>query len=141
MSERKIKTRWDRQRVSFQTKGPSRTDISFREQTNINQIIARARQTGVLPQPNLERGFYGDVSNLPSGTLLEAFERVQTAQSLFMDLPSEVRRSMHNDPARLEDWLRDPENRDVAVRHGLLQEQNKADLSAQKKQGEATPPP
>lgn len=121
MKEKKpvVRNAFDRQRVSLETKGPSRVDQSQRDLVDINKIVARAQKTGHWPyNPNRGEAFYADASQVTD--LLESFEIVQRAEAAFAALPAEVRRAMDNDPRNLESWLADPANIETAAQHGLV---------------------
>lgn len=96
---------------------PSLAQQHFREECDINAIVRRYLQTGVLEHQSDAPVFYGDVSELPL-TLTEAYAAVERAESAFMSLPSEVRKSINNDPAQLVDWI--VNNRDMAAKFGLI---------------------
>jgi phage internal scaffolding protein len=98
----------------------SRTDQSYKKITDVNLIVKRYRKTGVLPNSNGPRGYYGDVSNAPD--LTEAFEVVQRASEAFFRLPADIRKQLGNDPTELHSWLLDPKNRKAAAEAGLMEE-------------------
>lgn len=136
-----LKTRWDRKRVAFETKGPVIVDQSDRDKVNINKIIERARRTGIWPTPN-RSPIYADVSSAPKD-LLSAFAVVESAKEAFMTLPAKLRRELNDDPRNLEPWLADEANAEQAEKYGLITPKMDAvklpesDFSSQ---GEATPP-
>lgn len=88
----------------------------FKEECDVNLIAARYLQTGVLPD-NDRPVFYGDVSQIPVD-LMDAYKAIELAEDNFMRLPSDVRKSIGNDPARLLEWI--SSNHDDAVRYGLV---------------------
>lgn len=94
----------------------SLTQQHFKEECDVNLIAMRYLQTGVLPD-NDRPVFYGDVSNVPVD-LMQAYEAIETAENNFMRLPSDVRKSIDNDPARLLEWISG--NHDQAVKYGLV---------------------
>lgn len=85
-------------RVAQQFTQPSLTKQEFKDESDINKIVERAKR-GIEPRLNPIQAQYGDVSNLPS--FEEAFEIVQNAQEAFMDLPARLRKLIDNDPRRL----------------------------------------
>jgi hypothetical protein len=99
----------------------SKVDKSFKKASDINNIVGKFLKTGVLPQVH-RQGVYGDYSEVP--TLEEAFEAANQAVELFLSLPSDVRKLMDNDPSKLESWLLDDNNADLAEKHGLLVKKN-----------------
>lgn len=98
--------------------GPSRTKQSFREQVNINSILARHRKSGMVDHVNGKQPFYGDVSNI--GTYQEALDVVNRAAQLFNGMSAAVRRRFDNDPLRMIEFLQDPANLDEATKLGMV---------------------
>ena len=88
-------------------------DCSFAEELDINRIVARYKQTGLMPQPSL-RGFFEDVSNLPED-LMAAHEKLREAERGFSNLPSDVRAQYDNNPLMLLSALADPARREAAL--------------------------
>lgn len=95
-----------------------RTQQHFKDECDINVIVNRYVKTGVLPDSNVEP-FYADLSEVPND-LQTAYEAVFRAEAAFMQLPSDVRKSLGNDASKLSGWLLDPQNRDVAIKAGLI---------------------
>lgn len=97
----KVRTRFDeRERVfSPSTAGTGRTKQEFRNDADINSIIAKYRRTGVLP-PSAHRSAarFGDFSQIPDFT--EMCARVDAARDLFLALPSAVRKAFDHDPGK-----------------------------------------
>lgn len=107
----------DRVRVQLVCpEGSGRTRQSFKEECDINNIMARFSRTGVLDFVNRLEPRYGDVTGLD---YQQAMDVVATARSMFEDLPSALRARFENDPAQLLDFMADPANRDEAVKLGL----------------------
>lgn len=96
---------------------PSMTDRSFRDECDINHIVQRCMQTGVLPQ--VEGGVYGDFVDLPDN-LQDSYALIQDAGDRFMQLSSDVRREFNNDPMQLLTFLQNPANRQRAGELGLI---------------------
>lgn len=96
---------------------PSRTKQSFRDEVNINKIIARHARTGMVEHVNKRAPFYGDVSDVAS--YQEALGVVLEAERLFAAMSSTVRERFANDPAKMVEWLGDPGNLDEAVKLGM----------------------
>lgn len=70
-----------RDRVTFETEGPSRVDVSQADACEINSIVARFTRTGVLPVGRSD-GQFADVSGL-SGDRSELIAR---ARDTFTDV-------------------------------------------------------
>lgn len=95
----------------------SRTQQSFADECDINNIMARYEQTGLLPENPFEPRF-GDTTMLPA--FHEAQNIIATANETFAALPAKIRERFHNDPAQYLDFFSNDENFDEAVRLGLV---------------------
>jgi phage internal scaffolding protein len=96
----------------------SATSQEFLAESNINTIMRRYVNKGILPSGNPRRPMYGDFMNV--GDFLEAQQRFLSARELFSTLPASLRQKLHNNPAEFLVWVADPANKDEAERHGLL---------------------
>jgi phage internal scaffolding protein len=113
-------------RKKFICQGVSKTDQSYKKSTDINILISKYKKTGIIPNLNQRQGRYGDFSS--SVTLEEAFETTQNAIEAFNELPANIRKAMDNDPSKLEIWLSDEENYDMAVKYGLKKAKEPTDV-------------
>jgi len=99
--------------------GPSRTKQDFKDDTDVNKIMARFRTTGQLTHLRKVEGQYIDCTTVPDfGTM---YLKVRQAEDVFMALPSRTRARFENDPAQFYDFLRDDSNYDEAVSLGLVE--------------------
>jgi len=105
-----------RRRVQIDLSQGGRTHQSFKDECDINRIMARHKKTGIIRQTT-ERPQYGDFSNLPD--YQEAMNTVIQADSMFAELNSEVRERFQNNPQKFLDFCDDPENQDEAIRLGI----------------------
>lgn len=98
---------------------PSKTDQSFKDDCDVNIILARYMKTGDLSLLKQKQGgSYSDVSEVPD--LLEAHLNLQRAKLAFDQLPALVRKKLENNPLMLEQYLADPANHEEALELGLL---------------------
>ena len=100
---------------------PSMTQQQFKDEADINTIMARYQKTGVLVDPLTQvtrKPMFDDFSNL--GDFRDHQQSVIDAQELFMQLPSTLRARFANDPAELLQWLSNPANKDEAIELGLM---------------------
>lgn len=67
-----LRSPYDRHRVPTVIEGPSRTEASHAEASDINYIVKRFARTGSLPPPT-RQGTYADCTPF-SGSLLERLE-------------------------------------------------------------------
>ena len=93
------------------------TDQSFREEADINTIMARYQSTGEMPVLNEGTAQWLDVTEMD-------FQRHMDfcieAQGLFDDLPSDIRDRFGNDPGAFLGFVSDEKNRLEVAKMGLL---------------------
>lgn len=85
---------------------PSQTLQSFKDDADINCIIARFENTGVLVDPTVpvsRTPQFGDYSDMPS--YQEAQNVIVAANNAFNDLSAKVRERFGNDPAAYFDFV------------------------------------
>jgi len=95
-------------RLIHECVGDDRTKQSFKEQCDINSIVAKGRARGFIEHINSRPAFYDDVSNVPS--YQEALQIVIDADTAFMSLPAKVRERFGNDPGKMIDFIQDENN-------------------------------
>jgi phage internal scaffolding protein len=100
-------------RVSFETSGLSLTKQSFKNECDVNNILKNYNKTGVMPE-NFNPGEYRD---LDGTDYQEYMQTVASANSMFEELPSALRKRFKNDPAQLLSFVHDEKN--VAEAHSL----------------------
>jgi len=94
------------------------TKQSFREECDINTIMARYQSTGEMPVISERAPQYLDVS--AGFDFAQMQDQVLEAQRLFNDLPSSLRNRFANDPAAFLDYVQDEANRPEMYQLGLL---------------------
>lgn len=105
-------------RVYTRNDEPSKTDQSFSEEVNVNNIMAKYIKTGQIKHLAKNVGLYADVSEIPD--LAEALDQVTKAQYAFDALPSNLRTRFQNSPVEMVNFLSDNKNYDEAVSLGLI---------------------
>lgn len=95
-----------------------RTKQEFKNECDINYMLATYQRTGIMPPVNPNLANYGDFSTVPD--FHAALNQVKEAEIAFAALPSGVRSRFKNDPGELIDFLSDPENNAEAVEMGLM---------------------
>lgn len=106
-----------RQRVVTVLPGVSRTKQSFKDECDINILMRRYQQSGVLPPMDGREPRYMDCSSVD---YQEAMLIVANARSAFQDMSAELRDRFKNNPQMLLEFLEDPKNREEAVKLGLV---------------------
>lgn len=99
------------------TTQPSMTKQEFKDESDINVILARYQKTGLLINVNHNQAVYGDTT---AQDFQEAMNVVAAAQSAFDDLPAHLRDRFQNDPAQLLDFVHNEDNRAEAEELGLV---------------------
>lgn len=88
------------------SKDKVRTRQEFKDQCDINKIVARATNGVATSNLVVRQGVFADVSEI--GDYMDVLNRVKAVESLFSALPSEIRKRFENDPAGfLEAWQND----------------------------------
>lgn len=103
--------------------GQTKTQQHFREEVDINNIVARFQRTGMLSGASSTPLQYGDVSSMD---FMAMQNLVVKMKGRFMGLPSKTRNLFNNDPAQMLAFIEDPENADQARKLGLLPPKPKA---------------
>lgn len=88
-------------RTGLKCEDPSRTDQSFKEESDINTVMERIKQGAQPPVPLPEH--FGDAFAIP--TLLEARTRIAESNAAFYNLAPKIREEFLNDPSRWEDQV------------------------------------
>jgi phage internal scaffolding protein len=97
---------------------PTMAQQQFREECDINTIMERFGRTGELIAP-VRMPQYGDFDGV--NDYHSAMNAIVEAQSAFESLPAKVRARFSNDPAEFLEFCFNEENRDEAIRLGLVE--------------------
>lgn len=97
--------------------GAGRTQQSFKEECDINTIIERFHLSGELPQV-LRLPHEGDFTGIFD--FQTAANAVRAAQETFNSLPAKIRNRFQNSPQLFVEFCTDEENRDEAIKLGLV---------------------
>lgn len=103
-------------RVYFEGKG--RTRQSMKDECDINRILGRFKQSGMITHVAQRSPVYADVSDVTD--YREAVERVERTDEFFQGLPAKVRAKFGHDPVSFLDFMSDPGNEAEARDLGLL---------------------
>lgn len=97
---------------------PSMTKQAHKDECDINVIMSRYQQTGVLPGDDRIAGArYMDCTG---ADYQEAMMVVASAKTAFLEMPAGIRDRFDNDPRRLMEFLEDPRNLEEARELGLV---------------------
>ena len=127
-----------RGRVYAKITGPSRTKQSFKDECDINHIMASYVKTGVIAHLNEHKPNYGFA---PAITYKEALDTVHEATQMFADLPSALRTKFKNDPGEFLAFVENTDNRSELALMGLLSEEATATEAAKAKPSDSASAP
>lgn len=109
-------------RVTVSFTLPSLAQQHFKEECDINHIMKRYRETGMLVDP-LQKATakpqFGDFST--SFDFMEAQNIVARARESFDAMPSNIRERFGNNPAAMLAFMENEENYEEAVKLGLVE--------------------
>jgi len=111
-SERKkVDGNSSRRKVQVFCQGPSRTKQEFAEDSNINNIIAKAVRTGVSQELFRPPVFEGEVAvgEFGASSYQDALNKIAHANQAFARLPSKTRERFGNEPAKFLEFMENPE--------------------------------
>jgi len=86
-----------------------RTKQSFKDETDINVIMARADIAGTISHLEKYEGVYADFSDFD---FHDQTEKLTQGRMIFDDLPAEVRMEFGQNPQAFFDYVNDPKNVD-----------------------------
>lgn len=95
------------------------TQQHFKDECDINNILRQFNITGLLPESPLSPR-YGDFTGISD--YHTALNQVIAAENEFMGLPAQIRSRFDNDPAKLIEFLENSDNKDEAIKLGLVQQ-------------------
>lgn len=95
---------------------PSMTKQSFKDECDINNIMARFERSGLLDFVNQNEARYGDATSLD---YQDAMLVVANANSMFEEMPAKQRAFFKNDPAAFLAFMEDPANLEKSYELGL----------------------
>lgn len=93
---------------------PSMTKQSFAEELDANNIIKRTG--GNIEAAIKFEGIWGEFNEYD---LKDAMQKVQDANDLFLEVPSELRKAFDNDAGKYIDFVTDPANLKTLEEFGL----------------------
>lgn len=98
----------------------SKTKQSFAKEADINNIMGKYTQTGILVDPLVPRTrkpMYGDFSEMPNLHTIKC--NIKKLEESFETLPSKLRDRFENSVENLLNFMANPENTDECVKLGL----------------------
>jgi len=104
------------QHVISPSGGPTLTQQQFKDDADINSIMRKFQQTGIITHVSNHQPQYGFAD---STTLHDAMNVIRTAETMFADLPSSIRNKFENSPSAFLDFVQDADNYEEAIELGL----------------------
>jgi len=95
---------------------PTRTKQALADELDVNKIVHKYQATGILQKANNFEAVYGEFT---STDLQDSIEKVEKAQQMFMEIPSQVRSQFNNDAGAFIDYATNPQNIRQLVKWGL----------------------
>lgn len=89
---------------------------SFKDECDINKIMAKFQRTGLIDHYAAHAPTYGDATPVE---YLDALQVIATANEMFAELPSSARKRFHNNPEEFLEFVQNPENLDECRKLGL----------------------
>lgn len=105
--------------------GETRTKSEFAAACDIHNIMKKYAITGDLSEELKDKGYFADVSQV--GDYQDALNTVIESKEAFMTLEASIRARFQNDPQKLHAFLGDENNRDEAIKLGIIPSPPKAD--------------
>jgi len=94
------------------------TQQHFKDQVDINNILAKYRRTGVVEHVKKARELYGDFTEL--GEYARDLDKVAKAQQTFEMMPAEIRNQFKNSIQGFFEFIGDEKNKDQCVKWGIF---------------------
>lgn len=91
---------------------------AFKDECDINTIMAKYKSTGLIDHVKNVQGSYGDFTSVQDYQL--SLNQVIEAQDAFEQLPAKIRARFNNDPSHLMSFISDEDNYDEALKLGLI---------------------
>lgn len=93
------------------------TEQSHKDKCDVNNIIKKYDQTGLLIHINQFEAKFGDMTG---NDYKEMLDKVIQAKENFNELPNHIRKRFMNNPEELLRFMEDPNNREEAIKLGLV---------------------
>ena len=112
---------YDTDVLSYQTgllcEEPTLAQQNMKEECDINVMVKRFQKSPELIPPVMPtvQDFTNSVTDFQS-----AMNMVRAGEEAFASLPADLREEFRNDPQRFMDFVHNPDNRDQAIKLGLI---------------------
>lgn len=117
MAIKKIYKQYDKPLKIPYEAGTGAAEQSHKAACDINKIVRRFQKTGAIEHQTKHEARYDDMTGTDFHT---AMNLVTNAQTMFNELPANVRKRMDNDPGKFLDFVQDPANKAEAIELGIM---------------------
>ena len=124
-TEPEIKKAYRQYAKSTVDTGPGLTEQAHKNETDVNYILKDYVRTGFIKHAKENQGKYDDIS---VQDFQEAMFIVAEANSMFEELPGQVRKEFKNDPSRFLEFVQNPNNAEKMQELGILKGNDGMDL-------------
>lgn len=125
--------------VGIEFEKPSLTQQHFKDECDINHIVAYYQETGVMPQGD-RQPLFGDFAGIPT-SFQESQNLFKEAQDKFYELPSALRKMLDNSPQKLLEFMSNPANSEACVQYGLFNKPPEKPKNDNSQNGKNVAPP
>lgn len=125
-------------RVQTHPEGPSLCKQSFKDECDINKIMKKYVQTGIIEHLNEHKGRYGNFIGYED--YQTSLNQIHEAQDAFLKLPANIRSKFQNNPALFLAFVQNPENLDEMREMGLANPKTPAPAPEASSTDDATEP-
>ena len=105
-------------RVTSDPEGPSMTAQEYKKECDINNIMKKYSKTGAISHLAKYGAQYGMAT---SASFHDAMSLVASANSMFEELPANIKDKFRHDPGAFFDFVNDPKNLEEARELGLAE--------------------
>lgn len=116
--------------------GLSMTKTSFKDECDVNNIMAKFRTQGVLDHVRHTKGQYGDFTSAPE--YHKAMNEILKAEEMFATVPAHIRKKFDNSAEKFLSFVQDKENYDEMKKLGLVDVQLDIELAIPEKDSPKT---
>lgn len=106
-----------RTRPTLDCKGETMTEQHHKESCDMQHILKKFRNTGVLDHVAQHQGSYMNLPDAP--TFHEAQNMIAEAKSVFESVPAHIRQDFDNDASKFVDFMQNNDNIDTIKAYGL----------------------
>lgn len=137
MTKQNFRTAYSSQpRKPFEPSGESKTQQHHVELVKVQNLIKQYDRSGVLTHVAQGVAHYGDYSKV--NEYQQYLDFVNAANSLFAELPSNIREKFGNDPGQFFEYATDPKNKGDMEEMGLFPKPQ--EISKEKPKSPESPP-